>query len=283
MLLANPPCKKNHNELKKQKKPSIVQKVIKKLTFGSRKPVVLATKIPCDDIPNLANLAHPQQQPPQNKDQPPYNPITDPPFDVPANVPAKAALEGNAPSSENVFLNLTTTPYIKKVETLRDTIINTIIGDANGQISPEKIKFLIEHIKFKKPEAIAKLLSDILKLDQKERELAMKNKGFGQEAKPPAPILIQINNEPGTKTKTKTKTSNAEIHAATELKIAGKVNDIIESTLPEDEIKVILGSSDGILDEMRDDIKGLSPKEQKQYFADLANQRRFNKVLKANK
>jgi hypothetical protein len=176
-------------------------------------------------------------------------------------------------NENNTFLKLDAVPYSEKIKLTRSAILDQYVRDESGNFSIAKVQLLFDHLKYKKPEAAANILLDLIKIEQKEQDLLARNRNFGAEAKPPAPILIQINNNlPGTEIQTPEPLTQEQ---KLEYLIEEHSVKNIESDLPAEEIVQLLPKKDQGLLVIKKEVEKLDENEKQSFFADIENQKRF--------
>lgn len=176
-------------------------------------------------------------------------------------------------NENTTFLKLDGIPYSEKIKITRSAILDEYVKDPNGNFSVEKLRLLFDHLKYKKPEAAAAILLDLIKIEQKEQDLIARNRNYGAEAKPPAPILIQINNNlPGVgEEKIEPLTQEQKL----EYLIEEHSIKNIENDIPEEEIVQLLPKKDQGLLAIKKEVEKLDEKDKRDFFANIDNQKKF--------
>jgi hypothetical protein len=186
--------------------------------------------------------------------------------------------ENSNGENQTTFLKADSLPYAEKIKITRGIILDSYLKGEDGQINPGKIEFLFEHLKFKKPEAAASILLELIKIEQKEQDLIARNRNYGTEAKPPAPILIQINNSPGLEQQTPVPLTQEQ---RLEYLIEEHKIEKLETDLSDEEIGNLLGPSQTPIELalIRKQVARLDENEKKEFFADVENQKNFLSTL----
>src|SRR5688572_6860554 len=84
----------------------------------------------------------------------------------------------------------------QKIKLLKDTIINSFIYNAENQLDVPGLLNFLNRLRINKPEIAAKLLTDILKINQQDKHFYLSEAGKNQRhVATPAPVIICINGE----------------------------------------------------------------------------------------